>query len=245
MPRRVRVGPLAERSPVIPEEIPVERVIEEPPIGEVEVPEEDPEVVEKSETDQELLRYSGRGPMTTFAAFPQKIHFMGQGNEEEVILLIRAHWITNVVWVLTAMFLAIVPIVVVPAIAFFGLGIGLGGMVTLFTVGWYLAVLTYGFLKFLSWFFNVGIVTAERVVDIDWHNLTKNETSVAQINKIEDARAISVGVLASFFDFGNVFVQTAGTEPNVEFLNAPHSRLIAKKIQELMQNEEKQHETKP
>lgn len=245
MPRRVRVGPITERLPVVPEEVPVETIIEEPPIGEVEVPIDDSDSLKKTETDRELLLRSGRGSMSTFIAFPQKTHFIGQGEDEEVILLIRAHWITNVVWVLTVFALAIVPVIVVPGISIAGFGTGFGGLITIFTAGWYLAILTYAFLKFLSWFFNVGIVTAERVVDIDWHSLTKNETSVAQINKIEDARAVSVGVLSSVFDFGNVFVQTAGTEPNVEFLNAPHSRLIAKKIQELMQIEENEHEPKP
>lgn len=246
MPRRVRVGPITERSPVIPEDVPVEKVIEEPPIGEVEVPaDDDSEAIKKTETDEELLKYSGHSPISTFVAFPQKVHFIGQGNDEDVVLLIRAHWITNVVWVMTVIVLSVVPLIVVPAIAIFDVVQGFTGMITLGVVGWYLAIFTYGFLKFLYWFFNVGIVTAERAVDIDWHNLTKNETSVAQINKIEDARAISIGVLSSFFDFGNVFVQTAGTEPNVEFLNAPHSRLIAKKIQELMQKEEREHETRP
>ncbi len=246
MPRRVRVGPSVERSPVIESELPHERTIVEPTLGEVEVEvHDDSEAIKKSETDQELLRYSGRGPMATFVAFPQKIHFSGQGEREDVILLIRAHWVTNVVWVLTVAFLGIIPVVVVPMISFFGLGAGFGGYITLLSVGWYLSLFTYGFLKFLYWFFNVGIVTGERVVDIDWHDLTKNETSVAQISKIEDVRAISIGVLSSFFDFGNIFVQTAGTEPNVEFLYAPHPRLIARKIQELMQQEEIEHEPKP
>jgi hypothetical protein len=246
MPRRVKIGPSPDSAPEVIKETVSETVVVEPPIGEVEVPvQDDTDAIKKSETDQELLRHSSRGSMATFVAFPQKIHFIGQGENEEVILLVRAHWITNVVWVLTVVVLAILPTIVVPAISVFGIGAGFSGYVILSLVGWYLAIFSYGFLKYLYWFFNVGIVTAERVIDIDWHNLTKNETSVAQINKIEDAKAVSVGVLSSFFDFGNVYVQTAGTEPNVEFLFAPHSRLIAKKIQELMQKEEEQHETKP
>jgi hypothetical protein len=65
------------------------------------------------------------------------------------------------------------------------------------------------------------------------------------MNDVQDASEKSVGVLASVFDFGNVFVQTAGEHQNIDFLFIPHPRLVVKKIEELMQKEETEHETHP
>jgi hypothetical protein len=95
-------------------------------------------------------------------------------------------------------------------------------------------LLTFIWINILNWYFNVGIVTNKRVVDIDFHGIIYKEVTVARLNKIEDITVKSGGYFASFFDYGNVFIQTAGTEANVEFENIPFPSQVAQSINQLL-----------
>ena len=55
-----------------------------------------------------------------------------------------------------------------------------------FIMIWYLISMAYTLESFLTWFFNVYIVTDERIIDIDFYNLTYKEVSDANLDKIED-----------------------------------------------------------
>ncbi|MBI4099378.1 hypothetical protein HY440_00045 [Candidatus Microgenomates bacterium] len=219
------------------------------PVVEEKVPlveKRDPRFPTEQTTDEDLKQKSGSPVMAAFSVFPKAVHFSGQHNDEDIIILIRAHIITNVPWLLGVFLLSLVPLVVGPLLFATGLfpsvSFGLGLAVTLL---WYLGIFTYSFLNILSWYFNVGIVTNERVVDVDWNSLVHRDIATALMSQIQDVREVQSGPLSGIFDFGDVHVQTAGTEPNVEFYSVPHPQLIVRKIQELMQQEEKEWEHKP
>jgi len=189
------------------------------------------------------LREKSGGFLAAFAAFPKHAKFSGEMEDEGVILLMRAHVVTNIPWLLIGLILIIAPPLVYPwAINLELIPLLPSGLKTVLTLLWYLGVFAYIFLNFLYWYFNVYIVTNERVVDIDWYSLLHREMSLAQISKIQDVNAIQVGVLAGLFDYGLVTIQTAGEAPNFDFTNVPHPQLVVQKIQELMQAEEIQWE---
>ncbi|MBI3558804.1 hypothetical protein HY085_00240, partial [Candidatus Gottesmanbacteria bacterium] len=162
--------------------------------------------------DKELEEKSGSSVFAAFAAFPKGINFTGEHDGEEIILLLRAHPVTNVPWLLITFLLLLIPLVIFPFLGVLGLPIGPGAGLAFFLL-WYLGSFTYAFINFLSWYFNVGIITNERIVDIDWNSITNREVTVALISKIQDVTPKQIGVLSSIFDFGSIYVQTAGTEP--------------------------------
>lgn len=198
-----------------------------------------------SSVDLELKEKSGSSTLSAFCAYPTGINFSGAEEAETIILLLRAHIVTNVPWILAVIGLALVPLVIFPFLiglsVFPPVGIGTSVFVTLL---WYAGVFTYAFVNFLYWFFNVYLVTSERVVDIDWFSLVNQKVSSTGISHIEDVNATRTGVLTSIFDYGSISIQTAGTEENFDFVNVPHPQLVAKKIDELMQKEEGEFETK-
>lgn len=197
-------------------------------------------------TDEELKKISGTSSLAAFTAFPEGIFFSGEGEDEEIILLLRAHVITNVPWVLTALGLTLLPLILIPVAGAAGLGSMFGAGASLaFILTWYLLLFTYSFINFLYWYFNVYILTDERVVDVDWYSILFRKVSSCQISKVQDVSASQGGVFAGLFDFGNVQIQTAAEEENFEFVNVPHPQLVAKKIQELMHKEELEWEHKP
>jgi len=104
-------------------------------------------------------------------------------------------------------------------------------------IGWYLVLLMYIFERFLSWFFNMTIITDERIVDVDFINLTTKKVSDADLDKIQDVSFNNAGAFGAIFDYGNVLVQTAAEVVEFVFENVPHPAEVAKILQRLRTEE--------
>lgn len=175
------------------------------------------------------------GPLTCFAVNPDGVRFETQEPEESVILFLRQHLIVNLGWVLIALLLLFAPVLVFPRLldvineSF----LVPRGYVLIGTLLWYLG--TFGFIlaKFLGWFFNIYIVTNERVIDIDFFYLLYKRFSQAELNKIQDISYDSGGVFATFFNYGNVTIETAGEAPNLEFDKVPFPEKVVETIRGL------------
>lgn len=207
--------------------------------------------LEVEKTPQEVpqepkFEKSGNPIFSAFSVLPDAIRFEGETPDEQVLLLLRAHVITNVKWILVTIGLILVPLIIFPILASLNMlsGVG-GGTGFVFTIFWLLATFTYAFVNFMYWYFNVYIVTDERIVDVDWYSIIYHQTNSTRISRIQDVTFIYSGVFASVFDFGNVHIQTAAEESNFEFENVPHPDLVSQKIQELMEKEETELEVHP
>lgn len=180
--------------------------------------------------------HSRMGPLTYFAVNPNGVRFETQEKEESVILFLRQHLIVNLGWVLIAVILVLTPTVVFPwLLGKISESIPVSGSYVLVgTLFWYLG--TFGFIlaKFLGWFFNIYIVTNERVIDIDFFYLLYKRFSQAELNKIQDITYASGGVLATFFNYGNVTIETAGESPNLEFDKVPYPDKVVETIRSLL-----------
>lgn len=174
-------------------------------------------------------------PLACFAENPGGVRFETQEAKEDVVLFLRQHPIVNVPWIIIAIILVLAPTVLFPFIAVFlpvAASLPVGYMIV-GTVFWYVA--TFGFIlgNFLYWFFNIYIVTNERVVDIDFLYLLYKRFSQAELSKIQDISFTSGGILATIFDYGNVTIETAGEAPNLEFEKIPHPEKVVETIRSL------------
>ena len=178
----------------------------------------------KTKTSMKALAY--------FAVNPDGVRFETQEEKEDVVLFLRQHPIVNVPWIIGAIVMLIAPTVLFPFIfSFLPIAGALPvGYMIVGTVFWYVA--TFGFIlgNFLYWFFNIYIVTNERVVDIDFLYLLYKRFSQAELTKIQDISYASGGVLATIFDYGNVTIETAGEAPNLEFEKVPHPQKVVETI---------------
>lgn len=175
-------------------------------------------------------------PLTMFAMHPDGVHFETQEAEEDVVLFLRQHIIVNVPWLALAAVLLSAPTILFP-IAFGLLRLPLAippGYLIVGTLFWYL--MTFGFIlaNFISWFFNIYIVTNERIVDIDFLYLLYKQFSQAELNKIQDIHYTTGGILATIFNYGNVTIETAGEMPNLEFEKVPFPNRVVQTIRSLI-----------
>lgn len=169
-------------------------------------------------------------PFSAFAYSPPGVNFENQKSDETVLLLLRQHWGTNTSWILASVVFFFVPWLFkyFPGYSFLPERYQLAVL-----IGWYLLLTAYIFEKFLSWFFNVGIVTDRRVVDVDFYGLLYKEISDAELDKIEDVTQKQVGAIRTVFDFGDINIQTAGEKANIEFHDIPHPRQVVKLLEDL------------
>lgn len=173
----------------------------------------------------EDLSVSSHSIFHSFCVRPS-VKFDTKMDDEEILLILRAHPITQLPWILNGLFVIILAIFV----NLFASGLFSFQQLFIFNVGVGAFVFAYYWFNFLAYFFNVGIVTNHRVIDVDFHAVIYKEETEARINKVEDITAKTGGYIASLFNFGNVFVQTAGNELNIEFANVPRPSDVVKII---------------
>lgn len=176
---------------------------------------------------------------SSFLSYPENIHFDTQEEEEQIILLLRKHWITNVPWLFFLALLLAFPTVIFPI--FFktnALSFVPGNFTVILTLGWYLLSFGFALVNFISWYFNVYIVTNERIIDVDFYQLLYKQMASARISKVQDITYKLGGVTRSIFDYGDVFIQTAGAEVNFDFAGVPHPEQVVRIIGELTEKGE-------
>lgn len=149
------------------------------------------------------------GLLGSFFAHPKKCRFESQQDDEEILILGRRHFVTNLGWMSVICFAFFVPFFwgEFPFIQALD-----GNTLISLTMLYYMLLLFFGIQNFLMWFYNVYIVTNERLVDIDFFGLLSKTVNVAQLGHIEDVNYTQKGILASFFNFGDVVVQTASEQ---------------------------------
>jgi len=208
----------------------------QPPQPESSTPPEPIKDEPKTKSQREALPGHTHNPLSAYCYYPEAVDFETKESKEKIVLLLRKHPITNVRWIVISVLMILAPgllnffppAMVVPA-NFRLIGV----------LGWYLITSAYVLENFLTWFFNVYIITDERIIDVDFYNLIYKEVSEAEIEKIQDVTYKMGGVARTMFDYGDVLVQTAAEVPNFEFLAVPTPDRVVKILQDL-RIEEKQ-----
>ncbi|MBI4035699.1 hypothetical protein HY383_01995 [Candidatus Daviesbacteria bacterium] len=167
--------------------------------------------------------------LSSYIEKPTNYRFEGQDTDEQILLLLRAHPITNFNWIIPALLLFLAPFLALTVSQFLNLDLSsipeTFGLV--FLIINYLLVLIIVFEGFLHWYFNVYIVTDKNIVDVDFHSILFKNIDVAPLRNIEDTSSSMGGILSSIFHFGNVFIQTAGAAKNIELTFVPRPHHVA------------------
>lgn len=181
--------------------------------------------------------YSPSKNFGSFCAFPINVKFNGQEKNEHIVLLIRQH-IAALLPKLGILFvLAISPIFVFILFKDIeGIGIGMTLGVSIFMI---LITISFAIDLFFKWYYSVNIITDERIVDMEFNNILYHRFSEAQLEKIEDVSHAPAGLLSSIFDYGDVFIQTAGTKNEFDFNGVPRARDVQDTLLDLLEMKQK------
>lgn len=158
------------------------------------------------------------------------VRFQHQEPDEEILLFLRSHFITNLPWFFITLVALIVPLFLAPFVSNFGFTLPYR-FTAIMLLFYYLIVFSYAFIHLLSWYYNVFIVTQKRIVDIDFSDLVYHNVAVTKLSQVEDVDYTQTGFIRSFFNYGDVFCQTAGSKVNFDALGVPKPAHVTSVIQ--------------
>jgi hypothetical protein len=175
--------------------------------------------------------------LASFFYYPDKVDFVNKDPQEVVILLVRRHPLTNVPWIAMTFVMIILPAFLTIMPFFEGIP---GDFQLVLTIIWYMITVAFILEKFLAWFFNVNIVTDERIIDVDFVNLVYREITDADIEQIQDVTVEMGGTIRTLFNYGDLLIQTASEMPKTRFEAIPHPDQVAKILRELRVEEQEE-----
>jgi hypothetical protein len=166
---------------------------------------------------------------TTYCKNPRGISFAEQEDDETIILFLRRDFITNVPWLASTIGLAFVPflirfIFVSSGFSLFTLPHNISIVLVTF---YYLIVLGFAFANLVSWFYNIGLVTTKRGVDIDFTELSTINVGTAALPDIIDVEYTQQGFFQSFFDYGDVRLRVEATGEVFVFEKVPRPTQVS------------------
>lgn len=169
---------------------------------------------------------------------PKNTTFDSQENGEDLHFLLRRHPITNLGWIIFSIILLLAPMAaMLYAESYFENPFALipAEYQLVLLIIWYLLTMLYTFESFLTWYFNVYIITDKRVIDIDFKGLWKKRVSEALLNSVEDVTYETHHFWQILFDYGDIFMQTAAERTEFEFQSIPKPGLVHDKLTDLVQ----------
>ncbi len=177
---------------------------------------------------------------TTYSEHPRGITFAEQEDNETIILFLRRDFITNVPWIVSTIALAFVPflirfIFVSTGFSLFTLPDNLSFILISF---YYLIVVGFVFANLVSWFYNIGLVTNRRGVDIDFLDLATINVATASLPDIKDVEYTQAGFFQSLFDFGDVRLRIEATGEVFVFEKVPRPSEVAGIISKIIGRQE-------
>lgn len=158
------------------------------------------------------------------------MNFDGKKESEDILVFTRRHWIVLIRPMMTGIFASLLPFLIIIVSAPFLIK---NNLASIFTLVWsiYIMILwVYTFHALTMHTLDTWIVTSERIIDISQIGFFQRKVSELHLSSIEDISVHINGVLQSYFDFGNLEIQTAGSSQRFLFEEIPEPLNVKDKI---------------
>lgn len=168
----------------------------------------------------------------------RKDHITNKQFGEEVIFHLRRHWFTFFVLLSVYVIIAAVP----PVFYWFMMYIDnaamfdgpiITPMVIVLMLSYYLMLMVFVLTAWTDNYLDIWTVTTSRIINREQNGLFNRVVSELELHLIQDVTAEQNGFFATTFDYGNVYIQTAGERERFIFEQVPDPYRVAKVIQQL------------
>ena len=142
---------------------------------------------------------------------------------ERIVGEVRRHMFVFYTHTFFLFVLALVPLLfAAPAVrALSGAAPGHGGGIAAAVYGLFFLILTtVFFFQWTDYYLDVWVVTTERIFDIEQKGLFHRDISVFELERIQDVNVVIAGVIATFLEFGDVHIHTAGDRKDLVIRSA-------------------------
>jgi hypothetical protein len=165
--------------------------------------------------------------------------FKGKRDDEEIILILRRHWLILVLKLLPFAFFLIgilVVFILAPTVVNL-LPIEVDDHVFNLIMSFSLMAFWLGlFITWIDYYYDVWIVTDQRIVSIEQMGLFRREISELEHGKIQDVTTEVHGVIPTLLKFGQVYIQTAGEKARFTFKQVEDPVMVRTIVMTLQKN---------
>jgi hypothetical protein len=170
---------------------------------------------------------------------PDRTTYEGKDNDEQILYIIRRSLWSLVPCLFSIAILTIIPVFLFPYLYSLNIQYDLNiksGFISALNIFWYLFTFGYLFEAFITWYFNVFVITSKKIIDFDIRGLTYKNTSETALRNVEDVTSRVSGTLGTILNIGEVFVQTAAEQREFEFSMMDNPAQIRDIISDLISN---------
>jgi uncharacterized membrane protein YdbT with pleckstrin-like domain len=169
-------------------------------------------------------------------------HFKGQKEKEEILLVVHRHWfdILSQFFIILAMLLLLFGSLTFasPILASFNGNLSPGLFLFMAQV-FFIFIWLFFFIIWIDYYFDVWIVTNERIVNIEQLGLFSRDVSELELENVQDITVEVLGIIPTFLNYGDLYVQTAAEKERFIFKHVPDPYSIKDLVMNLQKSYEK------
>lgn len=133
---------------------------------------------------------------------------------EKILIVLHRHWIVVIAKIAVIIFLFLFSLIIIPVLISMDVVTKEWvGPALFFFVMYLMLILLMIFIIWINYYLDSWIITTDRVIDIDQKSLFYREVSEFMLDRVEDVTVEIPGMIATFFRYGNIRIQTAGEKP--------------------------------
>lgn len=173
-------------------------------------------------------------------------HLIAKKPYEDRIIALRRHWLTMAKRIAVYVVLAAIPFggylflrdqfpeILASTVGYPALVLG--------TAAYELGMWLFLFTMFLDYELDMWVVTNDRLVNIEQHGLFARTIAELDLWRVQDVTSDVRGVFPTFFNYGTVYVQTAGAKERFALEQVPQPHEVRKIILDMADIDRKFHE---
>lgn len=172
-------------------------------------------------------------------------HFTGQKQGETILLLLHRHWFDILKQMLVVFFMIIAllaSLITLPS--YFPIITEIPNynrIFFFFESTFAMLIWMVFFIIWIDYYLDVWIITNSRVVNIEQKGLFSRQISELELENIQDITTEVKGMIPTFLNYGQVFIQTAAEKERFIFRNIPdpyHTKDVLMALQERQEKKE-------
>lgn len=164
---------------------------------------------------------------------------------EHIVHVIRRHGVTFIPYAFLFLILICIPIIAYFLFesAFTNTLQGPAATPILILIGssYYLALALFFYSFFVEFYLDYWILTNDRLVDVRQISLFARTVAEVDLYQIQDVSSEVKGIFPTIFNYGNVYLQTAGPVPKFILMNVPAPDRLRQQILDLASEDKKFH----
>lgn len=164
---------------------------------------------------------------------------------EHIVNVVRRHGVTFLPYIFLFLILICIPVVAyfLFEAAFTNTLQGPAATPILILIGssYYLALALFFYSFFVEFYLDYWILTNDRLVDVRQISLFARTVAEVDLYQIQDVSSEVKGLFPTIFNYGNVYLQTAGPVPKFILMNVPAPDRLRQQILDLSSEDKKFH----